>query len=220
MLKKLLPGFILISISIFTGCASIYAIQADHVLNSAPEDVARGDPINNLLVKEYLHNVLLFPEEYEVKAYTRRAFSPKNRKSFLVFHMFYVYFKDGKPEHTLVFTATPKGSESNGSWMLNAPTDRESYNLYLESSNIWEVEEYQGTRGETVLDLIGTTHNIVERLEKGYSFFGPASVRNLPWYHLLWMTLIPPPFSPQMLILLSINRDNCTSSILETIQWL
>ena len=214
--KSALYLLILLSFSAFISCASI---QANQRLNNAPEDVVRGDSINNILVKEYLQNVLMSPEGREVKVYTRRAFSPDNKKNSVVFHMFYAYFKDGKMEHTLVFTATPEESEFDGSWMLDAYTDTESFYSYIESSNIWEVEEYHGPNGETILDLVMTTNNILERVKKGYTFFGPASVRNLPWYHILWLTLIPPPFSPQVLMLLSINKDNCTSAVLETIAW-
>jgi hypothetical protein len=195
-------------------------MQANKKLNASPEDVARGDPINNILVREYLQTVLQSPEGYEVKVYTRRPFSPANKKNVFMFHMFYVYLKNNKMEHTLVFTATPEGSEFDGCWMLDAPTDIESYTLFLESpENPWEVEEYQGPKGETSLDLIQTTNKILERLKKGYTFFGPASVRDLPWYHLLWMSLVPPPLSPEILMLFSIHTDNCSSAVLETLAW-
>jgi hypothetical protein len=220
MSEKLAFWFLFISINTFISCSSMQAsIQANQRLNKAPEDVVRGDPINNVLVKEYLQNVLLSSEGREVKVYTRRAFSPNNKKNSIVFHMFYAYFKDGIMEHTLVFTATPEESEFDGSWMLDSYTDVESYILYTESSNPWEVEEYRGPKGEAVLDLIGTTNKILERLEKGYTFFGPASIRNIPWYHIVWLTIVPPPFSPQVLMLLSMHKDNCTSAVLETIVW-
>jgi hypothetical protein len=197
------------------GCASM---QANKKLNESPEDVARGDPVNNILVKEYLQNVLIAPEGRELRVYTRRAFSSDNKKNFFMFHMFYAYFKDNQMEHTLVFTDTPKGSELNGCWMLDAPTDLESYNLFLNTpENPWEVEEYQDSKGRRDLDMELTTKSILKRMDKGYTFFGPASIRNLPWYHLLWITLIPPLFSPEMLMLFSIHKDNCTSAILETI---
>jgi len=216
-MKKILLGLMIMSFNIFIGCASI---QANEDLNKQPEDVARGDPLNNQIVREYLHNVLLFPKGREVKVYTRRPFSPKNKKNFLMYHMFYVYLKNGRVEHTLVFTATPQGAEYNGCWMLDAPTDVDSINLYLASSeNIWEVEEYTGPKGETVLDMVKTTNKILERLESGYTFFGPSSIRNIPWYHILWLTLVPPPFTPQVLMLISLHKDNCTSAVFETIVW-
>jgi hypothetical protein len=217
MAKKISFVLLILFFVIFIGCASI---QANNTLNESPEGVIRGDPINNALVKEYLQNVLFSSEGREVKVYIRRAFSPRNKKNIFLFHMYYVYFKNGKMEHTLVFTATPKGSEYDGTWMLDAHTDVESYNLFLESSeNPWEVEEYYGKNGETTLDLAHTTNKILERLNKGYTFFGPTSIRNLPWYHLLWLTLVPPPFSPEILMLFSIHKDNCTSAVLETIVW-
>jgi hypothetical protein len=222
MKNKFIPIlFILIPAMTFfctlLGCTSI---QAHKKLNESPVDASRGDPRNNALVKEYLQGVLLSPEGREVKAYSRRAFSPANKKNAFVFHMFYVYFNDNKMEHTLVFTATPKGSEYDGCWMLDAPSDLESYNLYIDlPENPWEVEEYHGPKGQTAVDLIQTTNKILERQSKRYTFFGPASVRDFRWYHLLWISLVPPPFSPEILMLFSIHSDNCTSAVLETVVW-
>jgi hypothetical protein len=205
------------SLWLFIGCASV---QANKDLNTKPENVMRGDPSNSRRVKEYLQAVLASPEGYAVKAYNRKAYSVENKKSFFVFHSFYVFFKDGKMEHTLVFTATPKGSEQDGSWMFDATTDVDSYNLYVSSDNPWEVEEYQGPRGTTTLDTLQTTRNILARLNKGYTFFGGSHVRDYPWYHHLWMMLVPPPvitYAP--LLFVSIRKDSCNSSVLETVAW-
>jgi hypothetical protein len=195
-------------------------VKAYKNLNESPEDIARGNPMNNTMVKEYLQSVLISPQGYEVKAYSRRAFSPNNRKGLIVYHMFYVYYKDNKAEHTLVYTATPKGSEYHGSWMLDAPSDVDSFNLFLDSpENPWEVEECKGKKGQTTLDLVQTTNKILYRLDRGFTFFGPASVRTPPWYHILWMTFIPPTLQPQLIMLVSIHKDNCSSAILETMAW-
>ena len=135
-------------------------------------------------------------------------------------HYYYVFFKDGEMEHTLVFTATPKGSVQNGTWMLDALTDLESYMAFVNSDNPWDVEECRGEHGETVLELIGTVENILERQKKGYTFFGASIVRDLAWYHQVWMFLVPPPiitYTP--LLITSINKDSCASSVLETMAW-
>ncbi|GHT59822.1 hypothetical protein FACS1894109_16470 [Spirochaetia bacterium] len=202
-----------------TGCASTQAIKD---LNESEANIARGDPDNNVKVKEYLQNVLNSPDGREIKAYERRAYSPENKKNLFLVHCFYVFLKDGEVEHTLVFTATPKGSELKGCWMLDAASDVGSYNLFLDpsSGNPWEVAECVGSKGELSLNLLQTTQNIITRLDKGYKFFGAASARDLAWYHQVWMFLIPPPilaYSP--LLILSINTDNCTSAVLETMAW-
>jgi hypothetical protein len=215
-MKKLVVFGVVLAISLM-GCASV---QANKDLNTTPDNLLRGDPSNPLRVKEYLLSILASPEGYEVKAYNRRAYSVDTRKTLFVAHSFYVFFKNGEMEHTLVFTATPKGSELDGCWMLDAATDRDSYHLYITSDNPWEVEEYQGPRGETTLDLLQTVQNILNRLDKHYTFFGPASARNLPWYHQIWLFLIPPPiitYAP--LLFVSIHSDNCMSSVLETMAW-
>ncbi|MDR0643111.1 MAG: hypothetical protein LBG07_11715 [Treponema sp.] len=212
---KLFPA--VIALWLFAGCASV---QATKNLNTTPENVARGDPSNSSRVKEYLQGVLASPEGYEVKAFTRTAYSIDTKRNFFLYHSFYVYYKDGNMEHTIVFTATPRGSEQDGSWMLDAATDIESYGLYVSSDNLWKVKEYEGPHGETTLDTVQTTENIIKRLDKGYTFFGASHVRNLPWYHQLWMFLVPPPvvtYSP--LLLMSIHADSCNSAVLETMVW-
>jgi hypothetical protein len=202
---------------LFMGCATI---QAYKDLNTTPDNLLRGDPSNTTRAKEYLLAVLSSLEEYEVKAYNRKPYSVNTKKNLFMVHSFYVFFKNGKMEHTLVFTGTPKGSEQNGCWMLDALPDVDSYNLLMSSDNPWEVEEYQGLHGETTLNILQTTQKILTRLDKGYIFFGGAIVRDLAWYHQLWMFLTPPPillYGP--LLLISIHADNCASAVLETMVW-
>lgn len=200
-----------------TGCTSIKAIND---INENPDNIARGNPDNPAKAKEYLEEVLAFPGGREVKAFNRRAYSVDNKKTLFTSHSFYVFIKDGEVEHTLVFTATPKGSERNGSWMLDAQSDRDSYDLYLNSDNPWELEEYRNRKNGSGLHLVSTTQSILKRLEKDYSFFGPSSIRNLPWYHLLWLSAAPPPIlTLSSVLLVSIHKDNCLSAILETMVW-
>ncbi len=207
---------ILLSLNL-SGCTSMTAIKD---INENPDNIARGNPENPIMVKEYLEDVLAFPQGREVKAYNRRAYSVDNKKTLFTSHSFYVFSKDGEVEHTLVFTATPKGSERNGSWMLDAQSDRDSYDLYLNSDNPWELEEYVNPKSKSGLHLVNTTQSILTRLEKDYSFFGPSSIRNLPWYHLLWLSAAPPPIlTLSSVLLVSIHKDNCLSAIIETMVW-
>jgi hypothetical protein len=184
-------------------------MQANRDLNENPDNVARGNPNNSNMVKEYLLGILDSPNGYSVKAYSRRAYSVDTKKNIFVFHSFYVFFNNDTMEHTLVFTATPRGSEQHGSWMLDANTDVESYNSFVFSNNPWELVEYQGPNGETSLDLVLTIQKILKRLDENYKFFGGAIVRDMPWYHQLWMFLVPPPvltYAP--LLFMSIHTDN------------
>jgi hypothetical protein len=217
-LVKIFPFVFVITFSgLFIGCASI---QANKDLNTTPENLARGDPSNPVRVKEYLQNILTSPEGYEVKAYNRKPYSVDTKKTLFMVHSFYVFLKNDKMEHTLVFTATPKGSDLKGCWMFDAETDVESYNLFVTSDNPWKVEEYKGPYGETTLNILQTTQNVLDRLDKGYTFFGAAIVRDLAWYHQVWMFLVPPPilvYAP--LLLMSIHSDSCVSAVLETMAW-
>jgi len=199
------------------GCASM---QAKKELDTLPENFSRGDPLNTDRVREFLQIVLDSPAQYEIKAYHRKAYSTETKKSLFMTHYFYVFFYDGSMIHTLVYTGTPSGSERDGSWMLDADTDVESFKLYEASGNPWEVVEYSGPNGESKLNTVLTAQNILNRLLKNYTFFGASIVRTMAWYHQLWMFLVPPPiigYGP--LLLATINRDSCASAVIETVAW-
>jgi hypothetical protein len=216
-MKLFVPSLLMLVIGL-TGCASMKAIDD---LNTLPENLLRGDPSNTANAREYVSKVLIEPKGYEVKAYNRRAFNADNPKGKIFdYHSFYVFLKDGKFEHTLVFTDTPKGSEFKGCWMLDAKSDIDSYNLFVSSNNLWDVEEYAGPNGETTLNAAWTAQKIVDRIDAKYKFFGPAIVRLLPWYHQVWLFLVPPPiitYGP--LLIVSVHKDNCSTAILETMVW-
>ncbi len=216
MKKLILHLFVLFFVLFSVSCASTKAIDD---IDTNPENKARGDSSNPTKVKEYLEDVLLFPERREIEAYTRKAFSVDTEESIFLYHILYVFKKDRSLEHTLVFTATPKGSELDGTWMLDASSDIESYDLFLNSDNPWNLQEYEGPEGKGI-SLLKTTHNILDRLEKEYRFAGTAGLRSMAWYNHLWMILIPPPiiaYSGAMLA--SIGGDNCISAVNETIAW-
>ncbi len=203
---------------IFLGsCTSLNAL-AD--INENPEQIKRGDPQNTLRAQSYLEEILNDPDNREVRAYNRRAYSPDNAKTLFLFHSFYGFFNEQELEHTLVFTAAPKGSEVNGTWMLDADSDLESYRLFAEGDNRWEVQEYLSKNGNSKLHFENTVRSILKRINDEYTFFGPASVRNLPWYHHLWLALTPPPvISLTTVLLMSIKSDNCNSAVVETMRW-
>ncbi|MGX8679101.1 MAG: hypothetical protein ACQGQO_08370 [Sphaerochaetaceae bacterium] len=216
--SKIAVAIVIVMIAVLLGgCTSMKAIKD---IDENPDNIARGNPDNPVIVREFLIDVLEFPEGREVKAYNRRAYAIDNKKTLFTSHSFYAFLKDGKLEHTLVFTATPKGSERNGSWMLDAQSDVDSYNLYLYSDNPWELEQYVKRKNNLGLDLELTVQKIIKRLDKDFSFFGPASIRNLPWYHLLWLSAAPPPILTLGSVLIgSIHGDNCLSAIIETMVW-
>lgn len=211
--KMLLLLFILSN----SACVSMNALKD---INTNPENASRGDPLNTGRAKIFLEEVLVTPDLYEVKAFHRRAYSPENKKTMFRYHSFYVFLKENKLEHTLVFSASPKNSKIKGSWILDAQTDIDSYYLYLESDNPWELEEYVSKKHQVKLDLIGTTKSVLKRIDKEYSFSGVASVRNYPFYHMLWISLAPPPILSVVFALIFTRKsDNCNSAILETLVW-
>ena len=70
--------------------------QANEELNTSPQELQRGDPLNTSRVQEYLQSVLASPDRYDIKAYNRKAFSADTRKTILMVHHFYIYYKDGE----------------------------------------------------------------------------------------------------------------------------
>jgi hypothetical protein len=212
-MKKIL--ILLLLAASLVSCASV---EAHRKLNSDdPDEIARGNPQNTANARAYLVSILAEPEGREVKAYERRAYAATNPKSLFVRHGFYVFFNEGKAEHTLVFTGTPSGSEYGGAWMLDARTDLDSYADFAAGGNSWELTEYRSRKGRG-LDLQATVEKIIARIDERRNFFGGAHVRDLPWYHHLWMALaVPPPilaYAPFMFM--SIGKDSCLSAVLET----
>ena len=72
------------------------------------------------------------------------------------------------------------------------------------------------------INVIKTTQNILNRIEMNYEFYGGSHIRNLAWYHQIWMYLVPfqvPIKSYSELLSYSKNKDSCTSAVLETIAW-
>jgi hypothetical protein len=214
MIKRFV--FLIFAVCLFASCVST---QKEIDALNDPErldNVARGNPLNTANAKAYLLFVLSEPQGREVKAYERRAYSPENKKSIFVKHGFYVFLKNGALEHTLVFTATPKTSEHYGAWMLDARSDVESYASFLEGDNEWELVEYRSRDGKG-LDTQATIQKILKRVDENRAFWGASAVRDLPWYHHVWMALVPPPilvWSP--LLFLGIGKDSCLSAVLET----
>ena len=137
------------------------------------------------------------------------------------YHTYYVFFKDGRLEHTLVFTGTPRGTGHDGNWMLDTNADIQSYVLYVYDDNPWEMKEIEGPEGQKSINLLKTTQNIVTRLDKNYTFSNFAGMRELAWYHHIWITFgfMPPIVGYPAVMLSTIGKDNCISSVAETIEW-
>jgi hypothetical protein len=154
-----------------------------------------------------------------VKAYNRRAFTANTKRNMFNVHSFYAYFKNGKIEHTISFTMTPKGSKYKTCYILDKIDDIQSYNSYLSGYNKWHLEEWKNPNGAGKLDFIKTTEKFKDRVEKCYPFFGPAHLRDFPWYHQLWIALAPPPIISLLIFDLYKHSDNCTTCVLETMVW-
>ena len=217
MKVKIIKLFILCMVLFNVGCSST---SFKNRMDTDPQDILRGESTNTIKVRQYLEEVLENPEGREIKAYKRNIFSVDTDQNMFYYHAYYVFLKDGKLEHTLVFTGTPKGSDHNGNWMLDANPDIQSYILYLYDDNPWKMKELLGPNGESP-DLIKTTQNILKRLNENYTFSFAAGMRDLPWYHQIWITFafFPPIIGYPILTISAWDSDNCISSVAETIEW-
>lgn len=217
-MRKNIIKLLILSMLIFTvGCSSTKFYDR---MDTNPQDIMRGESSNGIKAREYLEEVLKTPQGREIKAYKRNLFSVDKKQNIFFYHTYYVFYKDGKFEHTLVYTATPDGSEHNGIWMLDADADIQSYTLLKYADNPWDMNELLGPDGESI-NLINTTQNIINRLDKNFKFSAVAGFRDLAWYNHVWMFFLAPPpilgYTSSMIY--SINRDNCISALAETVEW-
>ncbi|MDR1210909.1 MAG: hypothetical protein LBK40_01625, partial [Spirochaetaceae bacterium] len=63
--------------------------------------------------------------------------------------------------HTLSFYGTSMGFSSEGAWMLDGDSDRDSYTRYIEGSNTWDVREIKIENGIAVYE---TARNIIDKI--------------------------------------------------------
>ena len=209
--------FILCMVLFTVGCSST---KFNRRMDTDPHDILRGEKSNTMKARKYLEEVLKNPEGREIKAYKRNIFSADNEQNLFFYHTYYIFFKDGELEHTLVFTSTPRGSERDGNWMLDANADIQTYNLFIYDDNPWDMKELLGPENQSI-NLIKTTQNIIKRLDENYTFGNLAGMRDLAWYHQIWITIgfIPPIVGYPIVTALNWKSDNCISSVAETIEW-
>ncbi|MDR0387175.1 MAG: hypothetical protein LBH57_03985 [Treponema sp.] len=154
-------------------------------------DKLDGDAIlqNELEVKNYLETILNDPEHYMIKAYERTGVSAQIRRTELVVHSFYVIFEEGD-FHTLSFYGTNMGFYSEGAWIMDSNSDRESFIMYTESENKWDVIEIKTTNE---IDIVETTKNILDKIKSNVTYYYKDHLDDRP------------------------NMDNCNTALYETL---
>lgn len=216
--KTFLAGiFIGINILFFSSCATINDAYDD--LNSGNiESLQLMDFNNTNVVVEYLQEVASDSGRYEIKAYNRNPFTADHKKNIFVFHCYYGIFKDGEFQHTIGFSQTPGNAVYHSCWILDKIGDMESIDLYFRGTNEWNVEEY--VKNGCVLDTDKTVAKIMKKINKMTKFWGASSVRDFPWYMQILVWTLPIPVIPAGTVFIgSIGKDNCSTTVLETMVW-
>ena len=150
------------------------------------ESILSGEPDVKLLL-EFIVNS---DDDYAIHAFMRTGVNFQMKRTKLVTHSFYLIIHDDEEYYTLSFYGTDMAFRSKGAWTLNSSSDIESYRMYLNGNNRWDVEELFP---DNVIDTKQTIQNIIARMDSGNTFYYKAHLKHKP------------------------NTDNCNTALYETV---
>jgi len=159
----ILPAFI------FSSCAFLHAYSIALAAKYDGKTVIE----NEKNVALYLENIVKNHGDYSMKAFTRKAISPKVEKKPGYTHGFYVIYAVDNTYHTLSFSATGKLATSKGAWAMDTETDIASYIDYLTGNNIWEVEEVKTDNG---INTLLTIENVLLKIRSNTTYYFRAKI--------------------------------------------
>jgi hypothetical protein len=157
-------------------------------------DENNGETIlqNEPNVQAFLEHIAGFPERYMVKVFARTAVDFQFKRTKLMTHSYYVIARDDGEFNTLSFYGTKMAFHSKGAWALDATSDKNSYVLYLEGNNRWDVQELFT---EKTINTGQTARNIIVRMGSGVTYYYKDHIINKP------------------------NVDNCNTALFETVEF-
>jgi hypothetical protein len=136
---RFLLAVLLLVIPIFYSCSSI---QAGLYLILIDDDNGEAILQNEPNVRIFLENIINSHENYYIKVFSRTGVSFQFKRTNLLTHSYYLINCVEKGEYsTLSFSGTNFSFHSKGAWALNADSDINSYKMYLEDNNKWDVKE-------------------------------------------------------------------------------
>jgi hypothetical protein len=160
---------IILSACTLASCAYLHAysivLASDYDGNKVIE--------NEKNVALYLESVIEDNGDYSMRAFSRKAISPKVRKTPGTTHCFYALYTDDETYHTLSFSATGKWATSKGAWAMDTETDIASYADYLAGDNVWEVEEIIINNG---INAPLTLKNILSKIQSDTAYYFDAKM--------------------------------------------
>jgi len=128
------------------------------------------------LVKSRLEEILLNPDGYVMNAYTRKAFSPKLKRTPTYYHSFYTITSETADYcGTLSFTGASKRIYSRGVWVMNTEKDTASYNSFKYGNNEWDARHIPVDKG---INTAETVNNVLYRINKGITYYYKAHLKN------------------------------------------
>jgi len=149
---------------ILTSCAFLHAYSI--VLATEYDGKIVIENEKNVVL--YLENVIENYDEYTMRAFDRKAISPKVKKKPGFIHCFYVIYAVDETWHTLSFSATGKLATSKGAWAMDTETDVASYNGYINGNNVWEVEEIITNNA---INTLLTIKNVLSKIQSDTTYY-------------------------------------------------
>ena len=170
--------------------SSCSSLQAGMYLLSI--DNLDGETIkkNESLVKKYLEAMLDNPELYTMKVFERNGIHYQFKRTRLMYHSFYVILDEAGDFHTLSFYGTKIAFYSDGSWVMDGDSDKQSYVSYREEENRWDVVEVPINNGINVQE---TVKKIIHKMESNIAYYYRDHLKDKPGF------------------------DNCTTALYETL---
>ena len=161
----------------------IYLVSIDSLNGEA---ILQNEPNVRLFIENVINNY----EDYSIKAFERTGLSFQFRRSRLLTHSYYVIIQDDEKFWTLSFYGTQTAFRSEGAWALNADSDMDSYMMYLDGNNKWDVNEIFP---ENSINVRKTIENIIDKMNSNITFYYRNHIRNRE------------------------NMDNCNTALYDTI---
>lgn len=181
----LLISFIVTLVKIYPGIqAALYLIFIDDLKG---ETILQNEPN----VRKFLENIIEKCENYSMKVSVRTGIYYQIKRTKLLTHTYYVIVSDDGEYHTLSYYGTDMAFSSKGAWALDADSDRNSYTMYLEENNKWDVVEMEFPRNN--IDVRQTLRNIINSMDSGVTYYYRAHIKSKP------------------------NTDNCNTALFKTI---
>jgi len=140
-------------------------------------------------VRAYLERILTTPENYRMEVYKRTGISSQLKRTKLLEHSFYVISDRNGAYHTISFYGTAIAFISQGTWAMDSDSDLNSYNMYLQDKNKWDVTKVITEE----INVEATVKNIIKKLDMHVTFYYRDHLNKKP------------------------NMNNCNTALRETI---